>query len=169
MRWMGTRPGISLQAIGQCPRRPGPDTHAARSRGSGRRTPRPGARSPAAGSSMNQQGVTGAIALGPGADVGGCNRSLQPWGPASSRLPQPRRQHPGMTVSLPCSKPQRPRLLCQEVEAPWHLASDDPGHLCLCWSFCLHILPPFFRLTKATSLPGPSASPTGLDPLGPRH
>lgn len=110
MRWMGTRPGISLQAIGQRPRRPGPDTHAARSRGSGRRTPRPGARSPAAGSSMNKRGDgghrTGTWGRRWGmqqiiAALGSCLQQATP-------APPPAPRHDCVTPLLEATAPQAP-------------------------------------------------------------
>lgn len=39
--------------------------------GSGCRAPLPGARTPAGGSNLDKQGLTGAMAVGPGAEVGG--------------------------------------------------------------------------------------------------
>lgn len=56
--------------------------------GSGCRAPLPGARTPAGVSGLDKQGVTGAIAAGPGRMLGD-ETALQPRCPACSRLPSP--------------------------------------------------------------------------------
>lgn len=131
--------------------------------GSGCRAPLPGARTPAGGSGLDKQGVTGAIAAGPGRMLGDetehCSPGVPPAAGCPAPPPAPRRD---------CHSPAR-GLLCPEAEAPWDLAPDAPCHRCLCRSLCPGCHSPPLSLTKATSLPGPSASPTGLKPLSPRH